>query len=297
MTHRSSVSLPEFEGSIDTSAGATQAVSANGGSLAVSAQGGSLGVTVTNISGDVKVTAPNPLSVSAQGGSFAVSANGGFLPTVASVSGDVRVTSAGLPLNVTAAGGSFAVSAQGGFLPVVATISGDVRVTAGNTPLPVLASISGDVKVTAPNPLAVSANTGAITVSANTGTMNVSAANGALPVAQRSDYLWSGPLKASAQFASIDVNAAACADVIAGTSGRKIRVLSGFIISAGTVQATFITTGAFTKLTGGMNLGRGFTMNYNPMGHFETARGSALSMQLGASVSAGGALTYVKVSG
>lgn len=241
----------------------------------------------------------------------AVTAAGG-VPLPIDIAG-VNIVSSALAVDATFSGvTAAAVTAAGGVpLPVnVVNVSGEVPVTAGDLPLPVIASISGDVKVTASElpipvtiaaqPIAVSAAGGAIGV-AVTGNVGISAAV-AIPVSAagaawpaRSDYLIDAAATVVPKFAVIDVAAAACAHVVAGVSGKKIRVLDYDIVCAGTVQFTWITTTPFTKLTGGMNLARGIAPGPTPYGKFEAAINDALCIQLGGAVSAGGSLTYIEV--
>eukprot|EP00919_Chromeraceae_sp_WS-2016_P071481 GHVR01169278.1.p1 GENE.GHVR01169278.1~~GHVR01169278.1.p1 ORF type:complete len:360 (-),score=64.60 GHVR01169278.1:1511-2590(-) len=83
----------------------------------------------------------------------------------------------------------------------------------------------------------------------------------------------------------------------AAGAGIKIRVLSVFMISAGTVTARFESGAAGTALTGQMNLvvNSGFTLPFNPAGWFETADNALLNLELSAAISVDGCFTYVEV--
>lgn len=85
--------------------------------------------------------------------------------------------------------------------------------------------------------------------------------------------------------------------VAAAGVGVKIRVLSLFMISAGTVTARFESGASGTALTGQMNLvvNNGFVLPYNPAGWFETADNTLLNLELSAAISVDGCLTYVEV--
>lgn len=83
----------------------------------------------------------------------------------------------------------------------------------------------------------------------------------------------------------------------AAGAGIKIRVLSAFLVSSGTVIARFESGASGTALTGQMNLvvNSGFTLPYNPAGWFETADNALLNLELSAAVSVDGCITYVEV--
>ena len=102
------------------------------------------------------------------------------------------------------------------------------------------------------------------------------------------------------KFAKIDL--AASGDVVSAVTGKKIRVLSYFLVSAGSVTAKF-QSGASTDLTGAMSLIVGVPnacdhappVHGMPTGYFETAPGEKLNLVLGGSVQVSGHLTYVEV--
>ncbi len=79
-------------------------------------------------------------------------------------------------------------------------------------------------------------------------------------------------------------------------SGKKIKVLSAFLISAGTVTARFEDGADGTALTGQMNLvvNTGFVLPYNPEGWFETSDDTLLNLELSAGVSVDGCFSYVE---
>ena len=83
----------------------------------------------------------------------------------------------------------------------------------------------------------------------------------------------------------------------AAGAGIKIRVLSVFMVSAGTVTARFESGAGGTALTGQMNLvaNSGFTLPFNPAGWFETADNALLNLELSAAISVDGCFTYVEV--
>lgn len=78
---------------------------------------------------------------------------------------------------------------------------------------------------------------------------------------------------------------------------KKIRVLSYTLTSSGTVNAKFQSHTTPTDLTGlhYMIAATCIAAPYNPHGHFETASGEALDINLSGAVAVGGYLTYVEV--
>lgn len=85
--------------------------------------------------------------------------------------------------------------------------------------------------------------------------------------------------------------------IIAAVSGKKIRVMSAFLVAAGTVNVRFEDGAGGTALTGQMNLvaNTGFTLPFNPEGWFETSVNTLLNLELSAAVSVDGCLTYTEV--
>jgi hypothetical protein len=85
--------------------------------------------------------------------------------------------------------------------------------------------------------------------------------------------------------------------VTSAGAGKRIRVLSCFLVASGTVVARFEGGAGGTALTGQMNLttNSGFTLPYNPAGWFQTADNTLLNLELSAAVSVDGCLTYVEV--
>lgn len=100
----------------------------------------------------------------------------------------------------------------------------------------------------------------------------------------------SAPIK----YAAIDVATSGDNTLKAAVSGRRIRVLSVFMIAAGAVNVRFESDAGGTALTGQMNLAAngGFVLNFNPAGWFETNAGELLNLELSGAVSVDGALTY-----
>jgi len=84
--------------------------------------------------------------------------------------------------------------------------------------------------------------------------------------------------------------------LVAAVAAKKIRVLSAFLVAAGTVVVRFESGAGGTALTGQMNLvaNTGFVLPYNPHGWFETADNTLLNLELSAAISVDGALVYIE---
>ena len=98
------------------------------------------------------------------------------------------------------------------------------------------------------------------------------------------------------KFAVIDNASSGDNTLVSGVSSKKIRVLSLFLVSAGTVNVRFESGASGTALTGQMNLiaNTGFVLPYNPAGWFETAASALLNLELSDVVSVDGAITYIE---
>lgn len=99
------------------------------------------------------------------------------------------------------------------------------------------------------------------------------------------------------KFAVIDAATSGDNTLLAAVTSKKIRVLSAFLVAAGTVNVRFESGTGGTALTGQMNLvaNTGFVLPYNPNGWFETASNTLLNLELSAAVSVDGCLTYIEV--
>lgn len=99
------------------------------------------------------------------------------------------------------------------------------------------------------------------------------------------------------KFASIDVATSGDNTAVAAVASKKIRVVSLYLVSAGTVNVRFESGAGGTALSGQMNLvaNTGFVLPFNPVGWFETASNTLLNIELSAAVSVDGSLTYVEV--
>jgi len=85
--------------------------------------------------------------------------------------------------------------------------------------------------------------------------------------------------------------------VAAQGAGKKIRVLSCFLIAAGAVNVRFESGAGGTALTGQMNCAAngGFALPHNEYGWFETAANALLNLELSGATSVDGSLTYIVI--
>ena len=97
------------------------------------------------------------------------------------------------------------------------------------------------------------------------------------------------------RYASISGASSGDNAIVAAVTGKKIRVLSYAIVGAGAVSAKFRS--GTTDITGAMSFAAngGAAVGFSPVGHFETAAGSALNVNLSGAVAVAGHLTYILV--
>lgn len=119
------------------------------------------------------------------------------------------------------------------------------------------------------------------------------------PVAalQESNQLTAAGSPLTVKFAAIDAAASGNNTLVAAVTDKKVRVLSCFLVSAGTVNVRFESGADGTALTGQMNLiaNTGFVLPFNPAGWFETAATTLLNLELSDAVSVDGSLNYIEV--
>lgn len=92
----------------------------------------------------------------------------------------------------------------------------------------------------------------------------------------------------------IVVSQSATGDLLAGITGKRIRVVSGLLFAAGAVDVKFRSN--TTDLCGVLKLaasGDGFPLNESMLGHVETQAGEALNLSLSASVVVSGYVNCV----
>jgi hypothetical protein len=111
------------------------------------------------------------------------------------------------------------------------------------------------------------------------------------------DAIQNGTTALTPKFAVIDNATSGDNTIVSAVVGKKVRVLSLFVVAAAAVTVRFESGAGGTALTGQMNLAAngGFVLPFNPVGWFETASNTLLNMELGGAVSVDGSLCYVEV--
>jgi len=112
-----------------------------------------------------------------------------------------------------------------------------------------------------------------------------------------SSTMWADGVEVTVKRAIVDAATSGNNTLLASVSSKKIRVLSLYLVSAGTVNVRFESGADGTALSGQMNLiaNSGFTLPYNPRGWFETAATTLLNLELSAAISVDGGFTYIEV--
>lgn len=112
-----------------------------------------------------------------------------------------------------------------------------------------------------------------------------------------SSVITAAGLSIAPKFAVIDAATSGDNTLIAAVASNKIRVLSAFLVAAGTVNVRFESGASGTALTGQMNLvvNTGFVLPFNPYGWFETASNTLLNLELSGAVSVDGCISYVEI--
>ena len=115
--------------------------------------------------------------------------------------------------------------------------------------------------------------------------------------ALQTDIILNDTTALTPKFAVIDAATSGDNTLIAAVAGKKIRVLAGLLVAAGTVTVRFESGAAGTALTGQMSLvaNTGFQIPFVPVGNFETAVTTLLNLELSAAISVDGWLVYVEV--
>lgn len=100
------------------------------------------------------------------------------------------------------------------------------------------------------------------------------------------------------KYAAIDVASSGDNTLVAAVAGKKIRVLSLYLVAAGAVTVRFESGAGGAALTGQSSLAAngGLVLPFNADGWFETAAATILNLELGGAVSVDGCLTYVEIS-
>lgn len=116
-------------------------------------------------------------------------------------------------------------------------------------------------------------------------------------VALQTDVIMDDATSLTPKYSIIDVASSGDNTILSAVATKKLRILSLFLISAGTVNVRFEDGIGGTALTGQMNFvaNTGVVLPFNPVGWFETSVNTLLNLELSAAVSCDGSLTYVEV--
>lgn len=93
------------------------------------------------------------------------------------------------------------------------------------------------------------------------------------------------------------IEQSATATLVFGVAGRKIVVLSAWMVASAQVNVKFQSSTGLVDLTGYADCAQfgGFVLNFNAGGWFETAVGDSLILNLASGVAVGGSLSYALV--
>lgn len=99
------------------------------------------------------------------------------------------------------------------------------------------------------------------------------------------------------KYAAIAASSNGNNEVVAAVSGKRIIVLSYKVVINAAVNCKWRSANAdITGLDYGDAQGWGSIGNFSPVGHFVTAVGEALNLNLSSGVAVGGHLTYVEAA-
>ena len=121
-----------------------------------------------------------------------------------------------------------------------------------------------------------------------------------IAVALQTDAILNDTTALTPKFARINGGTNGDNELVALVGGKKIRVLSITLVAAGNVTVNLQSSTAGTYLAGpfefdGSTQPKGVSYSFSPVGHFETASGESLNMELDATINVGGSLCYVEV--
>jgi hypothetical protein len=206
----------------------------------------------------------------------------GSAPLPLSAANALPVNDAGGSLTVD---GTVAVSAVGGTVAVSGPLT-DSQLRA--SPVSATANLAvGGSAVTAGNPVPVSQAT---SLPAGTNTIGGTIAQIATGV------VYSGATALTPKFAPVAAAASGDNTLVVAVPGKRLRVLKYTVVAGGAVSVKFRSASA-TDLTGAMALAAnsGVGGAFCPVGLFETAVGESIVLNLSATASVAGHLTYIEV--
>lgn len=96
---------------------------------------------------------------------------------------------------------------------------------------------------------------------------------------------------------SIAASTAANNTIVSAVTGKKIRVLSAFLVGSGANTAKFQDGAGGTDLNGIATFATGsvVVLPFNPLGWFETSAATLLNLALSTTATVGGNLQYIEV--
>ena len=114
---------------------------------------------------------------------------------------------------------------------------------------------------------------------------------------QATDAIMNGLTALEPKFAVISASLSGDNTVVSAVTGKKIRVISMFLLATSAVSARFESSAGGTAKSGAMPLSAngGFVLPKNEVGWFETESGQLLNLELSGAVLVAGGLTYVEV--
>jgi hypothetical protein len=101
------------------------------------------------------------------------------------------------------------------------------------------------------------------------------------------------------KYAAISASSSGDNTIVAVVPGKRIRVLSAFLIAATAVTAKFQSGAGGTDLTGAVALADngGYVLPFNEGGWFQTEVAALLNLSLGGAVSVAGSVSYIEEAG
>lgn len=142
-------------------------------------------------------------------------------------------------------------------------------------------TVTGQTIMSASLPITIASNQQTISVAPDTSVLAVGASGSTL----------------TPKFRALSASTLGTNTVVATVSAKKIRVVQWIATTKAAVDFKWQSHGG-TDLTGlfyGSGAGGGAGGAYNPLGHFETAAGEALDINLSVATTVGGSLVYVEV--
>lgn len=103
-------------------------------------------------------------------------------------------------------------------------------------------------------------------------------------------------VNAPIQYASISASSSGSNTIVSGVANKRIYVVSYVLVAASAVTAQWQSSTGSANLTGAMPLAAngGVGGSYNQSGHFKTAIGDSLILNLGSGVQVSGHMSYVQ---